>query len=65
MDIKFIELHDMDNVSYMINTAWIMFYYGIEDGGCVLWLGIPNSNGGSMVRSFRESYETIKEMLDA
>lgn len=65
MATKFIELHGTDNVPYMINTAWIMFFYGIEDGGCLVALGIPNSNGSSMVRSFKESYETIKEMIDA
>lgn len=63
MTTKFIELHDTDNVPYMINTAWIMSFYGLEDGGCLVALGIPNSDGGSMVRTFTESYETIKEML--
>lgn len=63
MTTKFIELHDTDNVPYMINAAWIMFFYGLEDGKCLVALGIPNSNGGSMVRTFTESYETIKGML--
>lgn len=63
MTTKFIELHDTDNVPYMINTAWVMFFYGLENGGCLVALGIPNSNGGSMLRTFKESYEAINGML--
>ena len=63
MTTKFIELHDTDNVPYMINTAWVMFFYGTEDGGCVLLLGMPNTNDAPITRTFVESYEAIKRML--
>lgn len=40
-----------------------MFFYGLENGGCLVAFGIPNSDGGSMLRTFKESYETINGML--
>lgn len=40
-----------------------MFFYGTEDGGCVLWLGMPNTNDAPITRTFVESYEAIKRML--
>ena len=63
MTCKFIELHDSDNETILINPSWIACTEKNEAEGGSVRLGISSDGGTAYSKYVIESYETIKNLL--